>query len=99
MFSGTPTVALYNEAQLVKQMYAPNSAAPYLFRIVQPTLGFFKGVTNADAYFLILNYGVQVVAEAFYVNDANLQSYERLFNKSAFLSLSDTIGTIKLAKG
>lgn len=93
MNTGTPTVPIYSESDLVKQMYAPTN---YLFRIVQPTLGFFMGTTNPDAPFLIRNYGVQVVGEAFYVSDANLRVYEKLFDdsKSAFLSLTDIVGKI-----
>lgn len=99
MNTGTPTVPIYTESELVKQMYAPSSSTPYLFRIVQPTLGFFMGASNPDAHFLIRYYGVQVIGEAFYVLDTNLKAYEKLFDesKSAFLSLSATIGKITTA--
>jgi len=97
MNTGTPTVPIYTESDLVKQMYSPSSS--YLFRIVQPTLGFFMGASNPDAHFLILNYGAQIIGEAFYVLDTNLKAYEKLFDesKSAFLSLTETIGKIKQA--
>ena len=76
-------------------------ASPYLFRIVQPTLGFYMSTSNADAHFLILNYGAQVVTQAFYIADANLKAYEKLFDASnhAFLSLTNVIGYIKTASG
>lgn len=99
MNTGTPTVPIYSESDLVKQMYATFSSSPYLFRIVQPTLGFFLGTSNPDANFLIRYYGVQVIGEAFYVLDTNLKAYERLFDEStaAFISLTSTIGKISQA--
>jgi hypothetical protein len=58
------------------------------------------GASNPDAHCLIRYYGVQVIGEAFYVLDTNLKAYERLFDesKSAFLSLSATIGKITTAQ-
>ena len=99
MNTGTPTVPIYSETDLLKQMYATSSSTPYLFRIVQPSLGFFMGASNPDANFLIRHYGVQVIGEAFYVSDTNLKAYERLFaeSKSAFLLLTNTIGKITQA--
>lgn len=101
MITNTTTVPIYNESQLIKQMYSSSTSSPYLFRIVQPTLGFYMSTSNADAYHLILNYGAQVITEAFYINDENLIGYEKLFEKSqrAFLSLTDTMGYIKYATG
>jgi hypothetical protein len=92
------TTPIYSEADLSKQMYALSSA-PYLFRIVQPSLGLFTTV-NPDATHLIRTYGAQVVMEAFYILDSNLKSYEKLFDdkNSAFLLLSDTIGGITNAQ-
>jgi hypothetical protein len=96
MITNTPTVPIYTESELTQQMYSPSSSTPYLFRIVQPTLGFFMGTSNPDAHSLIRFYGVQVIAVAFYILDSNLKAYESLFDKSqcAFLSLSSTVGTI-----
>jgi hypothetical protein len=101
MQTNTPTVPLYTEGELLKHMFSPSSANSYLFRIVQPSLGYFSITSNADAHGLIMNYGVQVVAESFYILDANLASYEQLFDgqKAAIASLSEVIGVIKKAKG
>ena len=95
--SGTATVPMYNEAELVKQMYSPSNNSPYLFRIVQPTLGFYLGLTNADSKVIIYNYGAQVVTEAFYINDNNLNAYEKLFENfnSAIVPMTSLIGYIK----
>ena len=43
--------------------------------------------------YLIKNYGVQVVAQAFYVNDTNLINYEDLFKgkKSAFVRMESLL--------
>jgi len=97
MSVGTATAPIYNEAQLVKQMYSPSNNSPYLFRIVEPTLGFYLGLTNADSKVIIYNYGAQVIAEAFYINDKNLNAYEKLFENfnSAILPMTSTIGYIK----
>jgi hypothetical protein len=93
------TTPIYSEAELSKQMYAALSSTPYLFRIVQPSLGFFATV-NPDATHLIRTYGAQVVMEAFYILDSNLKSYEKIFDdkQCAFLLLSDTIGAITRAQ-
>lgn len=101
MVTNTATVPIYDESQLIKQMYSPSMSSPYLFRIVQPTLGFYMSTANANAPYLIQNYGAQVVTTAFYINDENFKAYERLFEKSqrAFLSLTDTVGYIKNATG
>ena len=101
MYVGTPTVPIYSEANLLQQMYSPSSTSPYLMRIVQPSLGFFGGVTNPNAPPLISNYSSQIVLEAFYIADENLKTYESLFDakNSAFLLLTDTIGAIKRSSG
>jgi hypothetical protein len=97
MMTGTASVPIYTEQELQSQMYAPMTAAPYLFRVVLPGVGFYGGAQNPDAYFLINHYAAQVVCEAFYVLDNRLKNYEALFEhrKSAFLSLSDTVGYMK----
>jgi hypothetical protein len=100
MLTNTPTVALYSEYDLLKQTHTPSTSSAYLYRIVQPTLGFYSVTTNPDVYGLVQNYSTQVVAEAFYISDTNLLAYEQLFDKykSAFASMSDVIGMIELAR-
>lgn len=92
MESGSTTVRVYGQSQLTNQSITPifpNSPAAYLMRIVLPDPGFFWGVSNSDSLYLIQNYGTQVVAEAFYVNDNVLANYENFFRnfKSAFVPL------------
>jgi hypothetical protein len=100
MITNTPTVPLYTEYELLKQTHTPSSVQPYLYRIVQPTLGFYSVTTNADVYGLVLNYGTQVVAQFFCISDTNLLSYEQLFDKykSGCLSLTDVMNYITTAK-
>lgn len=100
MLTNTPTVTLYSEYDLLRQTHTPSTSSAYLYRIVQPTLGFYSVTTNPDVYGLIQNYSTQVVAEAFYISDTNLLAYEQLFDKykSAFASMSDVIGMIELAR-
>jgi hypothetical protein len=92
MESGSSDVRTYTQNQLTGQSITPiyvNSPTIYLMRIVLPDPGFFWGVQNSDAMYLIQNYGVQVVAQAFYVNDNKLAVYESFFRnfQSAFVPL------------
>lgn len=93
MISNNQTVRTYNQSDLTYQPINPPDPYVYLFRIVFPNIGFFGNSTNSDALYLIKNYGVQVVAQAFFINDSNLRTYEGLFSekKSAFLRIEDII--------
>ena len=93
LFTGTSNVRRYSENQLTYQPINPPNPDPFLFQIVLPNLGYFFGVNNSDAAYLIQNYGTQVIAQAFYSSDLNLENYESIFNKhqSAFVRVSDII--------
>ena len=53
-------------------------------------LGFFYGINNSNADYLIRNYGAQVIGQAFYNNDNNLKQYENIFDKfqTAFIPIA-----------
>ena len=89
MESGGEVVRVYRANDLMNQSINPPDPNVYLMRIVLPTVGFFYGVQNSDAYYLIQNYGAQVVAQVFYINNGALGVYEDLFRnfKSAFVPI------------
>lgn len=89
LYTGTNTVRVYTDSQLTYQPINPPDPFVYNMYIVMPNLGLFYGVNNSDTYYLIQNYGAQIVAQAFYSNDLNLLNYEALFNdnKSAFVPI------------
>jgi len=93
LVSNSQTVRTYSQSDLTYQPINPPDPGVYLFRIVFPNIGFFGSTKNSDAQYLMRNYGVQVVAQAFYVNDSNLRSYEAIFadKKSAFVRLENVI--------
>jgi len=93
MNSNSQSIRLYSENSLSFQPINPPDPATYLLRIVFPSLGFFNNLTNADTFYLIENYGAQIIAQAFYTNDTNLSSYEALFNeyKTAFVPLTTAV--------
>ena len=93
MVSNTQSMRTYSQSDLTYQPINPPDPGVYLFRIVFPNIGFFGSTQNADTMYLIKHYGVQVVAQAFFVNDSNLRSYEELFakNKSAFLRMENVL--------
>jgi len=93
LFTNTTNVRRYTENQLTYQPINPPNPDVYLFQIVLPNLGYFFGVNNSDAQYLITNYGVQAIAQAFYSPDFNLTNYEAMFDKykSAFVPISDII--------
>lgn len=93
MASGSNQVMLYKQYNLMQQATNPPDPDVYLFRIVLPNSGIFYGVNNSDMLYLVKNYGAQVVAQAFYVNDNNLAVYEAMFRqyKSAFVPLAAAI--------
>jgi len=93
MESGTSTLRTYTQAQLTNQATTPvypDNPTAYLMRIILPNSGFFWGVQNSDAPYLIQNYGAQIIAQAFYVNDGKLAVYEDFFRnfQSAFVPLA-----------
>jgi len=93
MTSNSQTTRIYTENSLTYQPINPPDPNVYLFRIVFPNLGFFNNTTNSSSSYLIKNYGVQVVAQAFYVNDTNLVNYENIFKekKSAFVRMESLL--------
>lgn len=95
LVSNSQTVRTYSQSDLTYQPINPPDPGVYLFRIVLPNTTFFGSTSNSDASYLIRNYGTQVVAQAFYVNDSNLRVYEQLFakKKSAFLRLENILNT------
>jgi hypothetical protein len=95
LVSNSQTVRTYSQSDLTYQPINPPDPGVYLFRIVLPNTTFFGSTANSDASYLIRNYGTQVVAQAFYVNDSNLRVYEELFakKKSAFLRLENVLNT------
>ena len=93
MTSNSHQIRTYHEKNLTFQPINPPDPAVYLFRIVFPDVGYFENTFNADSLYLMKNYGVQAVAQAFFVNDANLRSYEEIFRerKSAFARLESVL--------
>ena len=93
LFTGTVNSRVYTEQQLTYQPINPPDPYVYNLHIVLPSLGLFYGVNNSDANYLIKNYGAQIIAQAFYVNDSNLNNYETMFNKyqSAFVPISSLL--------
>lgn len=89
MVSGSNVVRVYTANDLMNQSINPPDPNVYLMRIVLPTLGFFYGAQNSDTYYLVQNYGAQVIAQAFYVNNGALTTYENMFRnfKSAFVQI------------
>ena len=91
--SNSQSVRLYDEDSLTFQPINPPDPSVYLLRIVFPSLSFFNNVTNSNTFYLIENYGAQIIAQAFYNNDSNLAAYEEMFkeHKSAFVPLSSAV--------
>jgi hypothetical protein len=100
MNSNSQTIRIYDENSLTLQPINPPDPSVYLLRIVLPSLGFFNNVTNSDSFFLIENYGAQIIAQAFYMNDSNLRAYEELFKtyNSAFVNITSAISYIQSQK-
>jgi hypothetical protein len=93
LITGTANVRTYTENQLTYQPINPPDPYVYNFKIVLPDLGYFFGISNSDATYLIKKYGAQVVAQAFYSQDLNLTNYEAIFNeyRSAFIPISSFV--------
>lgn len=93
MNSNSQTIRVYDENSLTFQSINPPDPSVYLLRIVLPSLGYFNNVSNSNSLYLFENYGAQMVAQAFYMNDSNLKEYEDFFKyyKSAFVNLSNAI--------
>jgi Phosphatidylinositol-specific phospholipase C, X domain len=97
MISGQNTIRLYTEDQLTRQSINPPDPSVYLLRIVLPVPGVFYGTLNPDAFYLIPNYGAQIITQAFYYNDSKLRNYEAMFRtyQSAFIPLSTALAYIQ----
>jgi hypothetical protein len=93
MNSNSQNIRVYHEHDLTAQPINPPDPSVYLLRIVLPKLGFFNNVSNSNALYLFENYGAQMVAQAFYMNDMNLKEYEDFFKyyKSAFVNLANGV--------
>jgi hypothetical protein len=93
MVSNSQSIRTYLQRELTFQPINPPDPSVYLFRIVFPDLGFFNNTNNSDSMYLMKNYGTQAVAQAFYVKDNNLRSYEDIFktNRSAYVRLESAI--------
>jgi hypothetical protein len=96
MESGSDMVRVYKDRDLMYQAINPPSPGVYLMRIVMPTPGVFS-TKNCDSSYLIKNYGAQIVAKSFYLNDARLSVYEDMFRtyKSAFVPIEYAMKYIK----
>jgi len=88
MESGGTNVRVYKENDLLNQSINPPDPSVYMLRIVLPQSGMF-GLRNCDSMYLIKNYGAQMVAQGFFINDSRLSVYEDLFrtHKSAFVPI------------
>jgi hypothetical protein len=97
MESGSEHLRIYTENTLSNQMTNPPDPGVYLMRIVTPNPPLLFGRSNPDALRLVANYGAQIVAPDFYVNDSKLTDYEKLFKtyKSAFVSIKTALEYIK----
>ena len=95
LFTGSNMVRVYTESQLTYQPINPPDPYVYNMHIVTPNLGIFYGIKNSDNYYLVQNYGAQIVAQAFYSKDMNLLNYEKLFNdnKSAFVFIPTIVNS------
>ena len=95
MVTNSNNVRSYTESELTYQPINPPDPNVYLFRIVYPNLGFFGNAYNPDTQYLVKNYGTQIVAPAFYVNDSNLRTYNSIFsnNKSAFVRMETMLNS------
>ncbi len=96
MESASDTVRIYKEKDLLYQSINPPDPSVYLMRIVMPNTGIFSS-TNCDSMYLIENYGAQIVAQSFYLNDSRLSVYEDLFRtyKCAFVPIKYAVKYIK----
>jgi hypothetical protein len=92
MESGANDVRVYRENDLLNQSINPPDPSVYMMRIVLPQVGIF-GTRNCDSMYLVKNYGAQMIAEAFYINDARLAVYEDMFRtyKTAFVPMQFAI--------
>jgi hypothetical protein len=88
MESGNDNVRVYLENQLMNQSINPPDPSVYMMRIVLPQSGLF-GTRNCDSMYLVKNYGAQMIAQGFYINDARLAVYEDMFRtyKTAFVPI------------
>jgi hypothetical protein len=61
-----------------------------MMRIVLPSRTLYSGISNSNFLYLMKNYGAQIIAQAFYINDNRLSAYEEMFKnyKSAIVPIS-----------
>jgi len=87
--SGTSVVRIYTEKDLSLQAYNPPDPSVYMIRVVLPNRSLFYGIQNSNFLSLMKNYGAQIVAQAFYINDSRLAAYEDMFRqfKSAIVPI------------
>jgi len=97
MESGSNYLRIYTENELTNQTTNPPDPGVYLMRIVTPNPPLLFGRKNPDAMHLIKNYGAQIIAQDFYINDAGLNNYEKLFltYKSAFVPIQTALEFIR----
>jgi hypothetical protein len=97
MESGSNYLRIYTEKELTNQMTNPPDPGVYLMRIVTPNSPLLFGAKNSKATNLITDYGAQIVAQDFYINDSNLKDYETMFftHKSAFVPIRNALEYIK----
>jgi hypothetical protein len=88
--SGTSIVRIYSEKDLSLQAYNPPDPFVYMMRIVLPSRTLYSGISNSNFLYLMKNYGAQIIAQAFYINDNRLSAYEEMFKnyKSAIVPIS-----------
>ncbi len=93
MVSNSQSIRTYFQRDLTFQPINPPDPSVYLFRIIFPDLGYFNDTKNSDSMYLIKNYGTQAIAQAFYIKDSNLRSYEDIFktNRSGFVRMENVI--------
>jgi len=97
MESGSDTLRVYPEKELLQQAANPPDPGVYLMRIVYPSMNFIGITKNCDSINLIQKYGAQFIAQAFYKPDAKLTVYETMFSKykTAFVPMETAISYIQ----
>jgi len=96
METGSDTLRIYSENEILQQAINPPDPSVYLMRVVYPSSNIVGITTNCDSLNLVKKYGVQFTAQAFYKPDAKLKSYEAMFSKykSAFVPMATAVNYI-----